>query len=97
LLNIIIIEGVRYVYSHILLYCPIVETQKKSTKHGLTLVLQGMSERCRILFETKEERDLKLKELDKYFGLESTPNQNISKPDLSFLEIEANKSGFLLC
>ena len=94
--NVIEIEGVRYVYAHILLYCPIIENDKKTSKHGLTLVLQGMADRIRILFDSKEDRDLKLRELDKYFGLESIPTQSLSKPNLSFLEIEAKKSGFLL-
>lgn len=93
--QVIIIEGIRYVYAHILLYCPIVETDKKTTKYGLTLILQGMSEKIRILFDSKEERDEKLLILDNHFGVLTKQKEGVSKTP-SFLELEAKKSGFLL-
>lgn len=95
--QVIIIEGIRYVYEHILLYCPIIETDKKVTKYGLTLILQGMSEKIRILFDSKEERDEKLLSLDNHFGVftREKEKEEVSITP-SFLELEAKKAGFLL-
>lgn len=94
--EIIIIEGIRYVLSHIVLYCPIINEEKKQKKHGLSLVMNGInSQKIQIFFETKEDRDETLFELDNYFGVQ---NKNVQfTPSINdFLKSEASKSGYLV-
>lgn len=91
----IILEGIRYPFQHIALYCPIV-SEKKDRKYGLSLVIVGLDgNKIQVLFDSKEERDEKLYELDVWFGLENAPERKVVNPN-DFLKREAQNSGYLI-
>lgn len=94
--EVIVIEGIRYALKHIVLYCPIISETKKDRKYGLSLVVLGLDgQKVQILFDTKEERDSKLSELDSYFGVIDKPTTNNKSMD-DFLHLEAKKSGYIV-
>lgn len=92
----IIIEEVRYSYAHLITYTPIVERDK----HGLTMLFQGMDHKVKLMFDSREQRDVIITELDQYFGLTSTKtllSDNKKKSQVpDFLNEEAKKSGYLI-
>jgi hypothetical protein len=94
--EVIIIEGIRYVLQHIVLYCPIINEVKKQKQYGLSLLLNGLdNQKVQILFDSKEDRDKKLLELDNYFGVVDKSTQNVKSIN-DFLKTEAEKSGYLV-